>query len=81
MAASQIKRAGARLARNVNHALATLAAQARERQYGTDPTGCKEPLVSWERVAEFDAFKITVRCDYNLAGNSVDGQRSESEMQ
>ena len=66
MAATHIQRSGVVAAPEVTRALAAIADHARRRQYAAGAKGCKEPLLSWERVAQFDAFRITVRCDYNL---------------
>ena len=51
---------------SVRRAMAAIAEHARERQQAHGPGGDEDRLLSWERIAEFDAFKITVRCDYNL---------------
>ncbi len=65
----------------VTQALAAIADHARQRQYGPGRNGCREPLLSWERVAEFDTFTITVRCDYNVGRESGEKPQRGSDPQ
>ncbi len=51
---------------DVAQALVAIAEHARRRQFQQRAGRCDDPLLSWERVAEFDKFRITVRCEYNV---------------
>jgi len=48
-------------------AVATIAELARKRQQDICSRQGQDPLVSWESVSEFASFKITVRCEYEVA--------------
>jgi hypothetical protein len=66
MKTAQISEPVAQVKSDVGRALAAIAEHARRRQYEDSPGRGQDPLLSWERVAEFDKFRITVRCDYNV---------------
>ncbi len=57
---------GAGMNTDVAQALVAIAEHARKRQFEQRAGRRDDPLLSWERVAEFDKFRITVRCEYNL---------------
>lgn len=57
---------GAATNTDVAQALVAIAEHARKRQFEQRAGTRDDPLLSWERVAEFDKFRITVRCEYNV---------------
>ena len=66
MMTAQLSEAGVAENMDVARALVAIAEHARQRQNQRSPGRRKDPLLSWERVAEFEKFRITVRCEYNV---------------
>ncbi len=66
MMTAQLSNRGVAENTDVARALVAIAKLARQRQHEQNARRGNDPLLSWERIAEFEQFRITVRCEYNM---------------